>query len=1058
VGNYYGDYNLKDSELSSHLRNYVDGLNTRFQTGIARENAYRGDLQQLCENLISNVIALNDPARVKCGAPDFILRINGADYDFGYIEAKDIDKNLDNNEYDEQFSRYRASLSNLIITNYIEFRYYQNGEFVTSAKVADIKLNKIVYRKNGLDDFKFIVSAFQTHSGQPITSAAQLASAMAGKAKLLAVVLEEALNEKEKTGDNTSLKDQYDAFKKVLIHDLNQKEFSDIYAQTVVYGLFAARLHDTDTKGFSRIKASQLIPKSNPFLRKLFQYVSGFDIDQRIEWIVDALARAFSVTDVPRILQKNEENTSQLEPLMHFYEPFLAEYDPKLRRSRGVWYTPQPVVEFIVRAIDDVLTDQMNIEGGLSNSSKIIKKIDTQVRDKKSKSGFQKHSVETHRVVILDPATGTGTFLAEAVRQIYSKFASQKGAWNDYVSKHLIPRVYGFELLMASYAMAHLKLEFLLQSTGYSSSKPDERFNIFLTNALEKHHPDAGTLFASWLSQEANEASYVKRDAPVMVVMGNPPYSAISSNMKSWIDEEIKHYMYVDGVHFAERKHWLHDDYVKFMRYSEFLIKRNLEGVLGFITNHGYIDNPSFRGMRWHLLKTFSRIYIIDLHGNAMRREVSPDGSADKNVFDIMQGVAIIIAVRDKNEKSQGELADLRHFDLWGGRESKYEYLRSNSTKSISWNELRPVAPYYFFNPKDFSNKEKYDAGVPLKDIFVSSSTGIVTMGDGFILSLDKDELENRISDFLQNSETAEELKARYSLGKNYAPWAISNKSEIELDDRNFVEISTKPFDCAWTYYDEKLIWRRRDSIMSHFIGHNNFGMAVARQCASDWRHAFVSSKPIEFNFTGTAGRYGSSTYFPLYTFVQSTDGFLRQSNISPAFLRSLKKKYARDVAPLAIFDYVYAVLNAPSFRATYNDLLKINYPQIPIANEWCDFEQIASTGQKLRDLHLLKFPVSYADEITYPETGNNLVKGFYYDSKQARIYINQTQYFSNIHPDVWEFLIGSYMPLRKWLETRQGKNLSFDEIRHFRMAASSITRTIETLSILDDQCYCLLS
>ncbi|MCK5741910.1 MAG: DNA methyltransferase, partial [Chlorobi bacterium] len=400
---------------------------------------------------------------------------------------------------------------------------FHDGQLITSVRIADLIDGKIVAKPENFETFTSLINDFCLYVSQTVTSSLKLAEMMAGKAKMLSQVIERALTSDEDKQEDSTLKDQMIAFREILIHDIQPKEFADIYAQTISYGMFAARLHDKTLENFSRLEAASLIPKSNPFLRNLFQYISGFEIDSRIEWIVNALADIFRATDVAALLKNFGNATKTHDPIIHFYETFLAKYDPKLRKARGVWYTPEPVVNFIVRAVDDILKSEFGLPKGIADTAKTKIKIDTQTPDKRSATGFKQIEKEIHRVQILDPATGTGTFLAETIKHIYNtNFKMMQGMWSGYVENDLIPRLNGFELLMASYAMAHLKMDLLLRETGYKAQK-DQRFRIYLTNSLEEHHQDTGTLFASWLSNEANEANHIKRDTPVMVVMGNPP-------------------------------------------------------------------------------------------------------------------------------------------------------------------------------------------------------------------------------------------------------------------------------------------------------------------------------------------------------------------------------------------------------------------------------------------------------------------------------------------------------------------------------------------------------
>lgn len=624
---------------------YLDKITQRYQLGNATEHTFRGDLQQLIESIVPDIAATNEPKRIKCGAPDYVL--TRKEIPIGYIEAKDIDDKdlagLKKTGNKEQFDRYKTSLTNLIFTDYLDFHLYIEGEFKTSIRIAEIASLPGGVRPlpDNFTPFINLIKSFCVYRGQTIKSSKKLAEMMAAKARMLADVITRALTSDETHNEDSSLKDQMNGFKDILIHDITPKGFADVYAQTIAYGMFAARLHDPTLPTFSRQEAAELIPKSNPFLRKLFGYIAGPDIDDRILWIVDDLVEIFLACDVSELLKNYGKQFSGgregADPIIHFYETFLSEYDPALRKARGVWYTPQPVVNFIVRAVDDILKTDFGLPQGLADTSKTKIKTNIQGHNKVVEQ-------EVHRVQILDPATGTGTFLSEVVKHIHTKFEGQKGIWSNYVENHLIPRLNGFELLMASYAMAHLKLDLLLTETGYKPTK-NQRFRIFLTNSLEEHHPDTGTLFANWLSSEANEANHIKRDSPVMVVMGNPPYSVSSSNKSDWIEKLTADYK----KDLNERNiQPLSDDYIKFIRFGQHFIDKTGEGILAYISNNSFIDGIIHRKMREELMKSFDKIYILDLHGNAKKKETAPDGSPDQNVFDIMQGVSINIFVKKR--------------------------------------------------------------------------------------------------------------------------------------------------------------------------------------------------------------------------------------------------------------------------------------------------------------------------------------------------------------------------------------------------------------------------
>ncbi len=859
-----------------NITEYIDSINKRYMLGNATEHTFRGDLQQLLESLVPEISATNEPKRQACGAPDYIL--TKKDIPVGFIEAKDIgDKDLEGTKKTgnkEQFDRYKASLNNIIFTDYLDFYLYIDAIFITKIAIGEVRNGSIVPLPNNFSKFINLIKDFCAYIGETIKSSKKLAEMMAGKARLLSDVIEKALTSDETNQEDSTLKDQMNAFREILIHDITPKGFADVYAQTIAYGMFAARLHDQTIETFSRQEAAELIPKSNPFLRKLFSYIAGPDLDDRIKWIVDSLVEVFLACNVEEILKNYGKSTKMEDPIIHFYETFLSEYDPNLRKARGVWYTPAPVVNFIVRAVDDILKTEFDLPQGLADNSKTKIKVD--IKGKKTEQ-------EVHNVQILDPATGTGTFLAEVIKHIHKKFVGQKGVWSTYVETHLLPRLNGFELLMASYAMAHLQLDLLLTETGYKPTA-NQRFRVYLTNSLEESHPETKSLFANWLSTEANEANHIKRDAPVMCVIGNPPYSGISSNNGEWISKLIEDYKYVDGVHFNERKHWLNDDYVKFLRFGQYFIEKNGSGILAFINPHGFLDNPTFRGMRWNLLKTYDKIYTIDLHGNSKKKETAPDGSADVNVFDIMQGVSINIFVKT-GKKKNNELGKVFHFDLYGKREMKYDFLYDNSLKTIDFKELAYNKPNFFFVPKNDDGRFLYEKGFSVDKLFSKNVTGIVTMGDEFAFSESKSDLKSRLHEFKNNNLSENELKIKFNLGKNYAEFILNNKKKLIIDDEKIIQCSYRPFDNKYTYFDNKIVWRWRLDVMQHFLKGENIGLALCKQfkTGDNYYHAFISNKIFESSYVSNRTSEITST-FPLYLYPENQEEEMAEKRRSALF------------------------------------------------------------------------------------------------------------------------------------------------------------------------------
>ena len=706
------------------LKLYIDELNKQYKTGLAREHSYRPALKDLLQSLLPKMVVTNEPAHFECGAPDYIIQREKDHLPVFFVEAKDVnDNDLDGrnkNAHKEQFDRYKQALDYIIFTDYLDFHLYEQGEFLDSVRIAEVKGDKIVGIAEAEDKFLSMIQHLGSSAIQRVTSASRLAKLMAGKARLLANIIERAMNDDTDSYANDNLRGQYQAFKDVLIQELKPTDFADIYAQTIAYGMFAARLHDDTPENFSREEAARLIPKTNPFLRQIFNNLAGNDLDERIAWVVDDLVTVFQATDLQKIMASYSRDKLHHDPMIHFYEDFLSEYNPKLRKSKGVWYTPQPVVGFIVRAVDEILQKDFGLPEGLADYSMIEREVAVeQSRDKRTSDGMKHEKYKFHRVQILDPATGTGTFLAEVVNQIYDRYRDNQGIWQQYVEQHLLPRLNGFEILMASYAVAHIKLDMLLAETGYQHNT-DKRLHVYLTNSLEESNNEPRTLFAQWLSREATEANVIKRDYPVMVMIGNPPYSGESQNKGKWVMSLMESYKKEPGgkSQLNERNpKWLNDDYVKFIRIAQDYIEKNGEGIIGFINPHGYLDNPTFRGMRWNLLKTFDKIYTIDLHGNSKKKETCPDGSKDENVFDIMQGVSINLFVKT-GKKAKDELGKVYHKDLYGLRKNKYDFLDEATIESVGYKELQPKEPMYFFVPKDFELQEEYDNGFKIDELF----------------------------------------------------------------------------------------------------------------------------------------------------------------------------------------------------------------------------------------------------------------------------------------------------------------------------------------------------
>ncbi|WP_202924921.1 N-6 DNA methylase [Myxacorys almedinensis] len=608
---------------------YLKSIQKNLQKG--SERSHYPALKDLLDDPAVGLDAVIEEKGNKAGIPDFTVRRR--ELLTGYVEAKDVGLDLDQVEKTEQLQRYLESFPNLVLTNYLEFRWYVDGKRRQKEVLAE-RNGSNLQAKNA-DKISALLDQFLNYTGEIISSPEDLARQMARLTKAIRLATTTALDGEEIGGDLHQLKQ---GFIEVLLPDLNDADFADMYAQTISYGLFAARVGHVQKPGgeaFTRRTAGTYIPATNPFLKRLFNTIVETDAVSQIDWAIDDLVEVLSQVEMGSILENFGQRTRQEDPVVHFYETFLAAYNAALRKSRGVYYTPEPVVSFIVRSVDAILKDRFDLPLGLADNAK-------------------DPVTQKPRVQILDPATGTGTFLYEVIKQIYRNLEDigMANQWDSYVKDNLLNRLFGFELLMAPYAIAHLKLGLALQELGYQF-KGKQRLGIYLTNTLDEALKKSEILFGQFVAQEANEASEIKRDAPVMVVLGNPPYSGHSANKSQWIEGLLRDYYQVDGMPLGERNSkWLQDDYVKFIRFGQWRIDRTGSGILAFITNHGYLDNPTFRGMRQSLEQTFDEIYLMDLHGNSRKKEVSPDGSPDKNVFDIQQGVAVCLMVKYSKEKA----------------------------------------------------------------------------------------------------------------------------------------------------------------------------------------------------------------------------------------------------------------------------------------------------------------------------------------------------------------------------------------------------------------------
>ncbi|OIO27988.1 MAG: DNA methyltransferase [Nitrospirae bacterium CG02_land_8_20_14_3_00_44_33] len=1059
------------------LKTYFKRIFEVAKRGDAREESYYSSLEELLKNYAASinkkqVHITTLPKKTDAGNPDFRIW-DGKQQIIGYIEAKTppltspLDKGghrgveyLDQIETSGQLKRYLHIFPNLLLTNFFEFRLYRNGvliDKVLTGRPYVIHKLKTVPPVEKETEFLKLLEKFFSFSLPKVYDAKNLAVELAKRTRFLKdEVIAQELEEEEKRGKGNIL-GFYKVFKEHLISGLTKEDFADLYSQTITYGLFAARTRTEN--GFNRKLAYDKIPKTIGILRDVFRFISLGDLPKQMEWIIDDISDVLATTDVYKLLDEYFNQHKGKDPVVHFYETFLAEYDPKMREKRGVYYTPEPVVSYIVRSLHHILKEYFDKKDGFASPS----------------------------VTVLDPAAGTLTFLAEAAKLAAEEFTSKYGEGKKagFIKEHILKNFYAFELMMAPYAVGHLKMSFLLEELGYKLQS-DDRFKLYLTNTLEMEELAQTELPGMIsLSEESHLAGKVKKEQPILVILGNPPYSGHSSN----VYDEVKIYYQVDGKPLGEKNpKWLQDDYVKFIRFAQWKIDLAGEGVLGFITNHSYLDNPTFRGMRQSLMQSFDEIYLLDLHGNSLKKERCPDGSKDENVFDIQQGVAIALFIKKtplSSPLAKGGIkggCKISHSELWGVREDKYDWLNKHDIKTTKWKTIKPKSEFYLFIPRDEGLLKQYETYPKITDIFPVNSVGIVTSRDNFVIDFDRNALKRRIMQFRDKKMPDEIIQQAYNL-KDKSNWKLKDSRETIIKDEDWERAITKilyrPFDIQWIFYHDAVIERSRKEVMQHMI-QENLGLCIGRAgqvvgLEKLWNVVYVSENIVDLNLFYRGGE----SVFPLYLYQEKdypkkkkslstvmllfepqAEYGMKKSNLSPAFFEKLTREYKKAPSPEEIFYYIYAVLYSSIYRTKYAEFLKIDFPRVPFTSEYKLFKKIGDLGEKLVNLHLLKSSDLDAPVAKFQGKGNDKVEKPRYEQPpqspltkgelKGVVYINSSQYFEGIPKEVWEYQIGGYQVCDKWLKDRKGRPLSLDDITHYCKVVTSLKKTIEVQSKID--------
>lgn len=1023
------------------VADYLAALDRVHRRGDATEHSYRPALQALLQGRAANIEATNEPQRIAGNAPDFVVRRNATI--LGHVEAKDIGEPLDKLLKSEQLKRYAEALPNLVFTDYLNFVWLEYGEVKLRVILGEVSARGIVATPDAEEAWNKLAQAFYNAVAPTVATPKQLAKLLAAQTQLLRDATLQTLKHE---GDTGALAAQHRAFRELLVPELKEEEFADMFAQTVAYGLFTARVFDPTPRDFSLREAETLIPKASPFLRQLFHHIA-FDLSDGIKWIAEQIVDALLHADLDKVLHRQSRKRGFTDPIFHFYETFLAEYDPALRESRGVYYTPEPVVDFIVRGVEHLLKTQFGKPAGLADPDTII----------------------------LDPATGTATFLREVIDRIWKHEvdAGMRGAWPDYVREKLLPRVFGFELMMAPYTVAHLKLALELADRGFHFEDGD-RLNVFLTNTLDRIAGKTGQLMAQWLTAEAEGAERVKDKLPVEVVLGNPPYSGESRNKSIWIAQLMKLYKREpDGSKLKEKNSkWINADEIKFIRFAHWRIAQTGHGIVGFIASHTWLSAPIFRGMRAALLRDFDEIYILDLHGNSNKKEKTPTEQAqhgdDKNVFDIQQGVAILFLIRKPDTHMRNAL--VRHAELWGSRDSKYQRLEESALDAMTWRELDPQLPQLPFVPVNLDAWSEYERGWPVTKIFPLNGTGIVTKCDELNIHWSADEAWQAIRWFAQADEA--DARKRFKLPKPHVrdwkfDWAqkdvkAPNAEKQYGPHRELIKpILYRPFDTRYTYYTGQsrgVMGWPVERVMLNLLNGDNLALVTARSNKSQHQDQFFcAALPVE---TKCGESTTQSATFPLWLLPEQDTldpaKNVRHPNLDPRYLKALADALGvavtppfglpDGVTPEDIFHYIYAVLHAPTYRSRYAEYLRSDFPRIPLPPDMPTFRAMAVLGEKLVTLHLLRDATRDQGAPAFPVSGDHAVEKLRYepskDGKSGKVWINATQYFDGMDAETFAFRIGGYQVLEKWLKDRKGRKLTRDEIEHYRKIAVALART----------------
>jgi len=1017
--------------MNDVFQEYFREVSKEVRRGRTGEHTFRSYLKRLVETVQPKLSLSEEPERIThVGTPDFTCYKRSVK--IGFVETKDTDINLDRELESEQLEKYSTGgIANIILTNYSRFILYRNKEIrfdLTLFDVDSLKSGRASIGEASINTFKQMLEVFMDYGLPTIKSATELASALSRKAKELKTFAKEQLEEdlqKPESESRSSVFDFYEAFRE-LIKDAKVEECVDAYAQTLTYGLFLAKI-GSDSK-LERRTAEVYIPSSIRIIKKIFSNITGDELPSKLSSIVDEIISILNVADIDQILSEFVfEGEHYKDPFIHFYQDFLNEYDPEKRKSLGVYYTPEPVVSFITNSINHLLKSTFGMQLGFAEDS----------------------------VKVLDFATGTGTFLANsfvlALHEI--REAGLTGIVREKIKNHLLKDFYGFEILVSPYVIAHLKLDTLLKKEGYEMES-DERVQVYLTNTLDPRETmESLRGFLKELTQETLISNTIKLKKQILVVMGNPPYYVSSSNKSNWIMEKMKDYK--KGL--EERNiQPLNDDYIKFIRFAQWKIEENShQGILGLISNNRYLDGVIHREMRRKLMEVFDHIFILNLHGDAKRMVV---GRKDENVFDIKQGVAIALFIKNHGIREK----KVFYADLFGSREEKFNYLYRTRFDEVRWRELTPRGPLYLFVAREMGGIIKYERNPSLSQIFDIKTSGVKTHRDAFIVSESRNELVDRLNK-LKKQELDSTLEQALNCSDSEKQKFVEHLRSMTSFDSEIRDYDYRPFDTKKVFYDTTLITRHREAVMKNFYK-PNIGIVCTRLLSGEsFKHVFCTEHISDICLLST--KTSESGYvFPLYVYNDITlmgkvqKGISgeavkksgKQPNFTREFVNFINEKYeGRKTSPEEILGYIYAVLHSSKYREKYKEFLKTDFPRIPFVDDYTKFKKLAELGDKLIELHLMKGSISRSS-VRFEVSGEEeVVEKLEY--RDGKVYINDMQYFDGVPKEAWEFMIGGYYVLDHWLKERKGKQLTSEEVEHFIKVVGILSETLKIMGKIDE-------